>query len=312
MATEHIRRRTIIGSVGLLGASAGIVVGLLEAGFMRLTDLPLPLMLPHVPRSFWFFAPLLASVAFGLLGLLAGLLAALPRSRFLGMVMIAGLAGLAGAYLALVLQYTQSASLWYPALEWIITPEIFFAVVFTWTLLALWATRKPGSPSGFLSNVPLRLWSGVVFGIIALLGGFLVYPLLTDHLTGYMNHATGKTHSPNIVLIVWDTTRADHFSSYGYFRNTTPNVDQFARRGVLFENAISPSSWTLPAMASVFTSLLPHQHGAVSETGRGPWRKSFVWTDTRRWGSMPIPITVTFPGDWPEALRRMLTAPAAW
>jgi arylsulfatase A-like enzyme len=272
MTTDYPKRLTIVGSVGLLGASAGIVVGLLEAGFMRLSDWPLALMLPHVPRSFWAFAPLLAAVTFGLLGLLAGLLAALPRSRFLGMVIIAALAGLAGAYLALVVQYTQSASLWYPALGQFVTPAIFFAVVFTWTLLALWATRKPGSPSGFLSNVPLRLWSGVVFGIIALSWGFLVYPLLTDHLTGHTNHATGKTRSPNIVLIVWDTTRADHFSSYGYFRNTTPNVDQFAKRGVLFENAISSSSWTLPAMASIFTSLLPHQHGGGKETvlGNGP------------------------------------------
>ena len=271
MATGHLNRQTIIVRVGLLGASAGIVLGLLEAGCLRLTDIPLPLLRPHVPASFWFFAPLLASVTFGLLGLLAGFVAALPRSRFLGMVIIAGFVGLTGAYLALVLRYTQLATVWYPALQSVITPAIFFAVVSTWTLLALWATRKPGSPSGFLSNVPLGLWSGVVFGIIAILGGFLVYPPLTDHLRGYRNHATGKTQSPNIVLIVWDTARADHFSSYGYFRNTTPNLDQFAKRGVLFENAISPSSWTLPAMASVFTSLLPHQHGAGADAlGNGP------------------------------------------
>jgi arylsulfatase A-like enzyme len=71
---------------------------------------------------------------------------------------------------------------------------------------------------------------------------------------------------------VWDTTRADHLSSYGYSRNTTPNVDQLAQRGVLFENAVSSSNWTLPAMASVFTSLLPHQHGAGVERpfGNGP------------------------------------------
>src|SRR5271157_1401058 len=183
MATEHIRRRTIIGSVGLLGASAGIVVGLLEAGFMRLTDLPLPLMLPHVPRSFWFFAPLLTSVAFGLLGLLAGVLAALPRSRFLGMAIIAGFVGLTGAYLALVVRYSQSASVWYPALQRVITPAILFAVVFAWTLPALWATRKPDSPLGFVADVPQRLWSGVVFGSIAALAVAVGISSLPDHLT---------------------------------------------------------------------------------------------------------------------------------
>jgi len=258
--------------VGLFGASVGLVVGLLEAAFMRLTDFPLAMMLPHVPRSFWFFAPLLSAVTFGLLGLLAGVLAALPRSRFLGMAIIAGLAGFAGAYLALVVQYTQSASVWYPALEQFITPAIFFAVFFTWTLLALWATRKPVAPLGFLAGAPPRVWSGVLFGLIATLVLAVGISSLPDHLTGSSPHATSKGKSPNIVLLVWDTTRADHFSSYGYFRNTTPNVDQFAKRGVLFENAISSSSWTLPAMASMFTSLLPHQHGAGKETvlGNGP------------------------------------------
>ena len=272
MAIELENPRTIIARVGLLGASTGIAVGLIEAAFLRFTDLPLPLMKPHVPASFWFFAPLLASVTFGLLGLLAGFLAALPRTRFLRMVIIAADVGLAGAYLGLVLQFTQSTTVWYPALEGVIKPDIFFAVVFAWTLAALWATRKPRSPSGFLSDVPLRLWSGVVLGIIVISWAVLGYPLLSVHLTGTKAHFTSRSQPPNIVLIVWDTTRADHLSSYGYFRNTTPNVDQFAMRGVLFDNAISASSWTLPAMASMFTSLLPHQHGAGKggAFGNGP------------------------------------------
>ncbi len=68
--------------------------------------------------------------------------------------------------------------------------------------------------------------------------------------------------TPNIVFIVLDTVRADHLSSYGYSRPTTPNLDRLARAGVLFENAIAPTSWTLASHASMFTGLLPHQHGA--------------------------------------------------
>jgi arylsulfatase A-like enzyme len=56
--------------------------------------------------------------------------------------------------------------------------------------------------------------------------------------------------------------RADHLSTYGYFRPTTPNLDRLATQGVLFENAIAPSPWTLTTHASLFTGLLPHQHGA--------------------------------------------------
>ena len=265
MATDRTNRRTIIGRVGLLGASAGIVLGLIEAGCLRLTDLPLPLMKPHVPPSFWFFAPLLTSVAFGLLGLLAGFLAALPRSRFLGMVIIAGFAGLTGAYLALVLRFSQSEAVGISRSSISSRPPSCSQ----WFSPGLWPLcGPPGSLTLHWAFWPMcrsDFGRGVVFASMATLAVAVGISHLPDHLTALPLTPRAKPQSPNIVLIVWDTARADHFSSYGYFRNTTPNVDQFAKRGVLFENAISASSWTLPSMASVFTSLLPHQHGAGTE-----------------------------------------------
>ena len=65
----------------------------------------------------------------------------------------------------------------------------------------------------------------------------------------------------NVILISIDTLRADHVSCYGYDRDTTPNVDALAADSVLFEQAITPAPWTLPAHASLFTGLLPSQHG---------------------------------------------------
>ena len=67
---------------------------------------------------------------------------------------------------------------------------------------------------------------------------------------------------PNIVLITMDTVRADHLACYGYDRLTTPNVDQLAREGVLYKNAYSTTSWTLPSHASLFTGMYPSKHGA--------------------------------------------------
>ena len=58
-----------------------------------------------------------------------------------------------------------------------------------------------------------------------------------------------------------DAARADAFSAYGYHRGTTPNFDRFARQGVLFDSAFSTSSWTAPALASLFTGLYPTSHG---------------------------------------------------
>ncbi len=69
--------------------------------------------------------------------------------------------------------------------------------------------------------------------------------------------------APLVVVYLVDTLRADHLSLYGYERNTSPELERFARDGVVFDQAIAPSSWTKPSVASVFTSLLPAQHRCV-------------------------------------------------
>ncbi|MBN2134917.1 MAG: sulfatase [Acidobacteria bacterium] len=70
----------------------------------------------------------------------------------------------------------------------------------------------------------------------------------------------------NILLISLDTLRPDHLGIYGYERDTSPNIDIFARKSILFKNATAQSNWTLPSHMSFFASLFP------METGYG-WRK---------------------------------------
>jgi arylsulfatase A-like enzyme len=69
-----------------------------------------------------------------------------------------------------------------------------------------------------------------------------------------------SANSPNVLVIVVDTLRADHLSTYGYSRPTSPHLTQLATQGTLFEDAIAPSSWTLPVHASLLTGLYPHAH----------------------------------------------------
>jgi arylsulfatase A-like enzyme len=68
---------------------------------------------------------------------------------------------------------------------------------------------------------------------------------------------------PNVLLIVMDTTRADHLSCYGHSRETTPNLDAFAAEGVRYTNPVAPAGWTLPSHVSLFTGLLPSEHGVL-------------------------------------------------
>jgi len=54
----------------------------------------------------------------------------------------------------------------------------------------------------------------------------------------------------------------DHLGSSGELRHLTPNLDQLAADGVVFRHAMTAAPWTLPAMASIFTGLEPHNHHA--------------------------------------------------
>ncbi len=75
--------------------------------------------------------------------------------------------------------------------------------------------------------------------------------------------ADSAVRRPNIVLYVVDTLRADRLGVYGYGKPTSPRLDAFAASALVFENAYAQSSWTRPAMASLFTGLLPPAHRTV-------------------------------------------------
>jgi arylsulfatase A-like enzyme/Tfp pilus assembly protein PilF len=74
---------------------------------------------------------------------------------------------------------------------------------------------------------------------------------------------------PNIVLVTFDTTRADHLGVYGYRQGLTEAFDAYARQGVIFDRAYTPSPVTLPSHATMLTGLYPPEHGLrVNGTGR--------------------------------------------
>ena len=84
-------------------------------------------------------------------------------------------------------------------------------------------------------------------------------------MNGTSTKKSNITH-PNILLIVMDATRAKNFSLYGYHRPTTPNLERFAERCVVYDKAISAGCWSLPGHASIFTGLHPATHRANDQT----------------------------------------------
>ncbi|MEE2672161.1 MAG: sulfatase [Myxococcota bacterium] len=65
----------------------------------------------------------------------------------------------------------------------------------------------------------------------------------------------------NVLFVLIDTLRADHLGSYGYERDTSPELDRLAAGGVRFDRHMSQSSWTKSSMASLWTGLYPARTG---------------------------------------------------
>ena len=70
---------------------------------------------------------------------------------------------------------------------------------------------------------------------------------------------------PNVLVLSVDTLRADALESYGYVKPTSPQLDELARTSTVFEQAISSAPWTLPSVASIFTSYYSSTHNCWSE-----------------------------------------------
>jgi arylsulfatase A-like enzyme len=91
---------------------------------------------------------------------------------------------------------------------------------------------------------------------------FLIFVGLICFLT-LVRHLK-KTPRPNIILITLDALRADHLKCYGYIKETSPFISEFAKDAFLFERAIAQSASTVPSVASMLTSQYPYTNCLVT------------------------------------------------
>ena len=84
----------------------------------------------------------------------------------------------------------------------------------------------------------------------------------------------GAAPRPNVLLISIDSLRRDHVSAYGRKNPfnpdlpTSPTFDALAADGVLFEDAVTTTSWTLPSHVSLLTGMPDLVHGVTDFTQR--------------------------------------------
>lgn len=121
---------------------------------------------------------------------------------------------------------------------------------------------KPCAPIPAAFAAPILL---AAMALLAVLGACDRHrsPADASALHSGPHHHADPDGPPNLILIVLDTTRADRMSHDGYPRTTSPYIDAFSRDAVVYGQAHSVAPWTLPAHMSMFTGLLPGQHGAT-------------------------------------------------
>jgi len=146
-------------------------------------------------------------------------------------------------------------------------PVVFFAMVIA-SVLAV------GLLLSFFASLRLialsRLWLILVLPVAL----FALYGPVKSKSQQKMVRPKPASNLPDLILISVDALRQDHLGAYSAGKFTTPNFDRLAKDSLIFENAISASNWTLPAVASWLTGQWPHEHKAGKVVLGSSWDKS--------------------------------------
>jgi len=257
----------------LAGILMGFFVGICEGAtvFFHFHQHHARIVEHGVGAAIFLFAPIVDALAYGFIGGMLGSVAALCHRKFPGRTshfIALGLA-IAGVHLTYL-----AARAWIQISR---SPQVVNAgiALMAGLIVAIGALRHGPTIWPRCISLQARLWppSRSLIRQGALFTGAVFVGLLAARMIVRAPEARSQFHPnevggnrPNVVMIALDTARADHFSAYGYAKPTTPNMDNLAKKGVLFETAIAPAPWTLPSFASVLTGTLPHQNGAAVDT----------------------------------------------
>lgn len=146
-----------------------------------------------------------------------------------------------------------------PAPVWLKTVSVFIIV-----LGSLWLTRK---------NLKLMQWllipKYITLAVMPLAIILVFIEIVQVKVYVYSSHAnralprvarSNANSRPDIILITVDTLSAGHLHTYGYRLPTSPYLDNFSTRAILFENFYANANWTRPGIASILNGARPWTH----------------------------------------------------
>jgi arylsulfatase A-like enzyme len=241
--TDLIRARTILA----MAATLALITGLAEVLTLGIRWLWLRQFVWAEPRVAWL-APLGYLILFGLPALVPALATRLQPAR---------------AALALAFTIGGPVFLGIMALLRVATQQRLYVAASAVLAAGLayqagrWGFRHPDRAVGLS-----RRWLPRLAVIVLLLAGVTEGRRIWDARKNDPGGSSVTGRPPNVLLLVLDTVGADELSLYGYSRPTSPVLERWGRRAVVFDHAFATASWTLPSHASMFTGRWPHELAA--------------------------------------------------
>jgi arylsulfatase A-like enzyme len=179
-------------------------------------------------------------------------------------------ASLAGLYAGLCAVLSMAGYILhhYPGAPWplALVPALGVGVFAGWLVRA---AQSPGlsGPPGFLSRAVVGVFAACV---VVLLGRGIYHEFVRDLpvFNPRLTDQVATPERPNIVLISIDALRADGLGIYGNDPAVSPRIDELARQGIVFQQATSQGSSTVPSVSSFLTSLHPTEVGMVGGEDR--------------------------------------------
>lgn len=264
----------------LLGWGWGMGLGLVETVYVFLHDVQQATLIPRLETAVFVLVLYGALVAVGFLLLALVLMGILRLLRRLTAEMLSLWlpATAAGGLIALryavprLLGLSSGSERGMAAVASLVAALLLTGVAVLAVMLLVSAGRRLLARADWLKRwaVPAAL---VVYGVlvVVLLGMGLNRNVLWRLRRGPAGVARAASEKPNIVLLTIDALRADSLGAYGYEKDTSPHIDALARRGVLFEQAISQAPWTYPSFTSMMTSHYPTELDQARNELRECW-----------------------------------------
>lgn len=198
----------------------------------------------HTPQHFQLTAPLAYALVFAAMALPLAVLAPLKWRVHRPQVVHGLFAGL--AIFSILLLYRR------------IHPWSYIVLVIGigWQV-SRWLSRNPQAIR------PLnRIVAPLLAAVMVVNGAWPIAHAKWREALAIRRSQTAQSSAPNVLLLILDTVRAANLGVYGYHRATSPTLDSLAGEGVVFEEAYSTATWSLPAHASMFTGVWSHETGA--------------------------------------------------